>query len=247
MSDSFADPLRCLNDAGVAQVVVGGLGAAAYGLSPATVDVGLVFPPGGDHDRAALTLAGLGYRPCFDDPTSHDAGLTTLLHADPLAPPIDLLSWSPVPWAEVAAAAERRVVAGTALRVASPFHLAAVRAWVRRRWPTHEGDRVADALRRTTAADRVYMAGEMALLFPDQLEAQRIREGRYGDRIPQALLDDPPPVVRRALEAAGVVVSDPQPPLAASLATRVASDAANGGEGSEDDGSEQRVADAGGE
>ena len=111
----------------------------------------------------------------------------------------------------------------------------------------HEREQVREVFRRTTAADRVYMAGEMALLFPDQLEAQRIREGRYGDRIPKALFDDPPPVVRRALEAAGVLLPDPPPPLAASLATRVAGDAANEGAEPEINGSEQSIADAGGE
>ena len=67
----------------------------------------------------------------------------------------------------------------------------------------HEREQLLDLLHRTTAEDRIYMAGELVLAFPDQLEAGRIRDGVYGERIPQALLDDPPPLVREALVAVG--------------------------------------------
>ena len=67
----------------------------------------------------------------------------------------------------------------------------------------HEREQLLDTLRRTTAEDRIYMAGEMARAFMEQIEAGRIRDGTYGDRIPQALLDDPPPLVREALIAVG--------------------------------------------
>ncbi len=67
----------------------------------------------------------------------------------------------------------------------------------------HELEQLHECLSRTTVDERIFMAGEMILAFPDQLEAQRIREGVYGDRIPQALLNDPPPLVKEALIQVG--------------------------------------------
>jgi hypothetical protein len=63
----------------------------------------------------------------------------------------------------------------------------------------HEAEQLLDHVRRTSMADRIEIAGQLATAFPDSLEAQRIREGTYGDRIPQQLLDNPPPLVREAL------------------------------------------------
>ncbi|CAN5595835.1 hypothetical protein BH23ACT6_BH23ACT6_20210 [soil metagenome] len=134
--------LRALDDAAVDYVVVGGVAVVLRGHARMTVDLDLALDLTAENATAVLeVLIGCGLRPRLPVPARDfaDAELRgqwveqrhliafTMHDPDDALREVDLLATSPIPYADLAADADRFTIEGVTVPVASLAHLLAMK------------------------------------------------------------------------------------------------------------------------